>query len=485
MTITVVGSLLALAACGDDSASTGDDAGLAPPRPIEVAGSGGGATAGRVAAESADMSVMPWFGNVEYVLGPDFPALPTSSTGYEYPAGVTVTEEAVRELAAALGIEGEPVPGQGADIDGLAWRVGPDDGSAPSLTVSADTQGSWYASSAWGRDVAVGCAQAVDEEGNPVGEPCPEPEPPVGVPTQAEATELATELLTALGLDPATVELEVYADEWSASATVWPLLDGLRSPVAWGFGWGGDAVLQWANGALNDPIATGPFTLVDLDTALTRLDEQGGWWGGIARGGLAGGIEPMPLDAGVPEPAPIDPAVDPAVSDPAVEPGSEPETITVTLVGVEADLWWAWEPDGSVWLLPAYRFLDADGIGYTVPAVTDEYVTQAPVPDTTVPATDVPPPAETTAPPASTPPTVPAETVPAASVPTEPTVPAELDALVGLEVEAATAAATELGYELRVARLDGEDLALTMDFVENRANVAVEGGLPKLAPGDR
>jgi hypothetical protein len=111
-----------------------------------------------------------------------------------------------------------------------------------------------------------------------------------------------------------------------------------------------------------------------------------------------------------------------------------------------------------------------------VPAVTDDFIAEAPVPDTTVPATEVPP-VETPAPPASTPSTVPVEPVPTDPAPTEPTVPAELETLVGLEVEAATAAATELGYELRIARQDGEDLALTMDFVESRVNVAVEAGV--------
>jgi len=46
----------------------------------------------------------------------------------------------------------------------------------------------------------------------------------------------------------------------------------------------------------------------------------------------------------------------------------------VTLVDVEADLWWVTDIDGSVWLLPAYRFIGDDGGWYTVPAVTDEYL---------------------------------------------------------------------------------------------------------------
>ena len=41
----------------------------------------------------------------------------------------------------------------------------------------------------------------------------------------------------------------------------------------------------------------------------------------------------------------------------------------------------------------------------------------------------------------------------------------------------AQAVADGLGYTLRVVRLDGEDLAVTMDFVEWRVNVAIENGI--------
>jgi hypothetical protein len=480
VTTAVVGSLLVIAACGDDSAPGTAD-GLAAPRPISVAGSGSGSAAsgGKMAAESsADMSIMPVFSNIEYVLADGFPALPTASTGYEYPAGVELSEDAVRTIADALGVAGDPVRGGGATVDGVAWRVGPDDGSAPTVTVSADAQGTWYYSGAWDREAAVGCAQAIDESGNPVGEPCPAPEPPAGVPDEARTEQLATELFASLGLDVTTAEIDVYADEWSASASASPVLGDVRAPISWGVGYGGDEVLQWANGVLLDPIATGPFELVDVDTALARLDEQGGWWGGYGRGAVG---EPMPLDAGVPEPAPIDPAVDPAVSGPAVEPGApldepvEPETITVTLVGVEADLWWVSEPDGSVWLLPAYRFLDADGGMYTVPAVSDTYLETAPVPDTVTPVTEVPLPDPAVPPTSELPP---ATTAPAPVDPPAPSttlLPDGLDEIFGAPVAEATALATERGYELRVVRLDGEDLLVTEDFVENRLNVAVEG----------
>jgi hypothetical protein len=47
----------------------------------------------------------------------------------------------------------------------------------------------------------------------------------------------------------------------------------------------------------------------------------------------------------------------------------------------------------------------------------------------------------------------------------------------GLSLDEATKLAESQGWIVRVAREDGVDLALTMDFVDNRLNVAVEGGV--------
>jgi hypothetical protein len=49
--------------------------------------------------------------------------------------------------------------------------------------------------------------------------------------------------------------------------------------------------------------------------------------------------------------------------------------------------------------------------------------------------------------------------------------------VVGLSVEEAETAAEEAGFTVRIARQDGEDLALTMDFIPNRVNVEVEDGV--------
>lgn len=49
--------------------------------------------------------------------------------------------------------------------------------------------------------------------------------------------------------------------------------------------------------------------------------------------------------------------------------------------------------------------------------------------------------------------------------------------IVGLPLDEATEAAEAEGFVLRTAREDGEDLALTMDFVPNRVNVEVTDGV--------
>ncbi len=50
----------------------------------------------------------------------------------------------------------------------------------------------------------------------------------------------------------------------------------------------------------------------------------------------------------------------------------------------------------------------------------------------------------------------------------------EVPDVVGDSVEDATATLEAAGFTLRVVQRDGEDLAVTADFIDNRVNVAVE-----------
>jgi hypothetical protein len=509
--ITALGftaAAIALTSCGQAS-DEGAGSLLQPPQPVTVVDAPGGAAEGRLASDAA-ISAMPAFVGFTFEAGPDLPALPANSTGYQYPPGATVDAARVAEVASALGVEGDPVPGGGADVDGLSWRVGPDDGSAPTITIGADPQLNLNYSQAWSDSVGVGCAVAV--EGGPASggaatdvvtetpapdssptdvtttdpasgpatpvEPpqrCVEQEPPANVPSADEAEALAGGVLEAVGLDPAEFEFETYADEWAASVTAWSRLDGVRSPIAWGFGFGENAELQWMNGTLATPVATGPYPLIGLDEALERLDEQNGWMGrgGVLMDDVAVGVDPassgaveLPVEVTVPaESAPQEGETTPPDSLPVVEPlpvetvpvdsvPVEVPTEVATLVDVRADLWWAWDDDGSVWLLPAYTFTDTEGRVFTVAAVTDEFLIIA---DPVL-----------------------VDPMPLDPMPVEP-LPGELpapdtSAIIGLGVDDATKVLEGQGVTLRVVIGDGAALAVTDDFSTSRVNVEVADG---------
>jgi hypothetical protein len=519
-------AILMLAACGsDESVSPATDPALQPPVAVNVVGSGGGdaQATSMEAAQDADASatasdrstgLMPAFGGYVFEAGEGLPALPTNSTGYHFPAGATVDAADVARIAAALGVEGEPQPAT-ADSAYL-WRVGPDDGTAPALFVNNDGQLSWSYSIAWATTAVAGCAvsegggsdpgvptdvdatvqepasdPAVDaavqeptsddlavdaavqeptsdpavEQPIPIDE-CLTPEPPAGVPTADEAATRANELLAALGEDPVAFELETYADEWSASVTAFTTLDGVRWPSGYGFGFGAEGALQWASGSLAEPIATGPYPLVDLDAAIARLSEQNGMWS-------YGGGDVLAVDAQETEApaAPDEVARDKTADDVLTLPAptddtavsTPPEPIVATLVDVKADLWWVWDADNSVWLLPAYTFTDTEGNVFTVPAVTDEFMI-------VVEPTIEPQPAEPIDPVVVDPPTSDPTTTGVAAGD-----PAVLDEFVGVPLPEFEEIATRYGFTTRVARQDGVDQPMTMDFSETRVNVAVEG----------
>lgn len=487
---TALAAVLVLGACGgtDDEAapeppadtSEAADGDLRPPTPIELtSGGSGNATDGRVANASVegalaeDMMIAPWF-DIEYVLGDGLVA-PTDDTGYVYDATAEPTADQVAQLAAALGVVGEPVLID--DGYSTSWRVGPDDGSAASLWVSGDAQQWWNYNSAWadqGDAVREACAVSVDSEGNETVEDCPEPEPPSGVLAADQAEQRARELLVAIGVDPATVELETYADEWFASVTANDTTDARVAINSWNFGFGAEGVLQYAGGSLATPQPVGPYPLIDVAAAFERLQDQS-WAGFMTRGldtPMLATDDAATSDIAVAEPAPVEPgdvAVDPMPVEPPVD-GSIPEmeTITVTLVDVQADLWWAWDADGTVWLLPAYRFIGDDGGWYTVPAVTEEYLI---APTTAAPAVDpTPEPVDPTEP---TDEETPEPAPPADEEDPVPGIPAELDEAVGLPLPEFTAVARSVGFTTRVSTLDGEPQDLTMDEVPTRVNVSV------------
>ena len=286
------------------------------------------------------------------------------------------------------------------------------------------------------------------------------------MPTKDAAEQRARDLLVAAGEDPAAYRFETYADEWFASVTAVQRLDAGIDGRRWDFGFGAEGVLQYASGQLADAARVGPYPLVDLATAIARLNDQTGFWGGYSGGGIAVDTPAAGPDVAVdvPEGSVTDGI---AVGEPAPT-GSipAPEPITVTLVDVQADVWWAWDVDGSVWLLPAYRFIGDDGGWYTVPAVTDEFLIQVEPPVTE---------------PLPMPEPLPGETVPGAPTPapdappvtTADFVTTDFDDLVGRPLVEFVELAAERGADTRIVIRDGAGLDTTADFNPSRVNVEV------------
>lgn len=514
-------AVLVLGACGSDD-STADDSvpavsdssdsgGMMAPRPVRTSGAGGG-TAMSASAEAAPASdrmatdMMAPYRIATFVAGEGLPALPTDDVGYLFEAGATVTAEQVGELAAALGVAGEPQ--QVDDGFSVFWRVGPDDGTAPSLFVSQDAQLNWNYSGAWANaQVMSGCAvaepgvaidPAVGTAGDDVAAPppdtaivdeCVEPEPPANVPSAAEAEARARDLMVALGLDPETFTLEPYADEWSASVGAVEQIDGSFPGRRIDVTYGAEGALQYAGGQLAVPVAVGPYDLIDLDTALARLNDPTGFYTGYGSIGLERSMMDTAVASDVAVAPAAEPAVEPPVSDVAggstgssgssgsgtapvdampvdpmpVDTVPAPEEVTVTLVDVVADVWWTWDVDGSVWLLPAYRFTGDDNGTYVVPAVTDEFLVQVPVEEVPMPET-VPAPEP-----------MPVETAPGQPpATTADFVTTDFDDLVGLPLDQFTEQAKGRGAETRVVLQDGESLAVTADFSPSRVNVEAD-----------
>jgi hypothetical protein len=333
------GVLAAVAvAAGALAATSGGGEDSTPPLlPIAL----GSPATGRQAEGAAD-SMLAW---VTYVPGDALPALGGEAPAYKLSG--TVDEAQVQALAAALGLEGEPV-----QQDGM-WSVTGADGAV--LQVSEGAGATWWYS-AVSPDVPLGrpntgvaeeeCAAVSSEDGTvtecafphwvdpdcvtPEGgidacvpattlapmppEDCPpsascavlevapvdcaeveagdcpgRTAPPADLPSEDEAREIALALLAATGLETADAVVTVDGpfDAWYVS--VEPAIDGTPSGLLANVAVGSGGTVASAGGYLGTPERLGSYPLLDTRAAIDRLNEQlgdGGWFAyspGVAR----------------------------------------------------------------------------------------------------------------------------------------------------------------------------------------------------------
>lgn len=496
---------LGATACGSDSGS------------LPVIRLGAGSSPENAAADVATSDRMSMIAWIEYELGADLPPLDDDAEGWSLRAEVTTST--VRDLARVFDVPGDVVE-QPADRGG-GWMVGEQDGSTPSLWVSSDGVGWWSYSQAWNDMRApVACVDPVDPSGNtgssagggisgkgggsdvpatgevapdqpavsgespPVVDPpaCAEPEPPQNVPNANEAEDMFGALLSDLGVSGDDLTIESSADQWGAWVNATRRIDGMPSPLSWSASYGENGELTYAGGTLAEPTSIGDVPRIGTAAAFERLTStDGGWWNVAPLAASTGGAAAVASDvardstggsaaasSAVPAPG-SDVQIDPAIDPMPVAPG---EPITATIVDVEPSLWSVWDVDQTVWLLPAYDFIDTNGARYTVPAVPDDMIDSSAVDAAAVPpATDI-----TAAPPESiTPPEAPMTSDPATDF------PGGVDALIGETEADATAAVEAAGFTARVVERDGESFPITMDYRVDRVNLTVQDGLVTVA----
>lgn len=362
---------------------------------IPAGGLGGGTIAGAETTFSADSKIAPsaagdmamtvdgryWVPPIiNYLVETDLAGLGGTGTAWRFPTGVTPDKARIEALAEVLGLTGE------VRTTEYGWEVIDGDRS---LSVSNDAMGSWWYSApspnmwvcaAVEPAVADPAVSGPADEGSVEGEavpdpaidPCPEPTPPTGLPAADEAQRQAQALFDAAGFGDLALTTNAY--EWGVDVNGMPSYGNVPGDIGFYVGFGQDAAITYAGGYLNRPVEVGDYPLIDGQAAIDRLKDGGGFGvAAYARDSLAA------TDVGVAMPAPDAPVE--CVTDPCEPaPPAEPEVIDIRLTGVTKVLMQWWSADGTVWLLPAYRFTDPDGAWYPVLAVTDEYLPAQPEP---------------------------------------------------------------------------------------------------------
>ncbi len=294
---------------------------------------------------AADLSYPSGFGrNAFHASGLSNTAGAAAAYAFDAPAASDAAD--VSELAAALGVEGEPVLADGA------WTVGPQDGTAPTLWVSLDGTMSFSYSDP-GRDPWA-CEVGTDV--------C---EPTGGLPSEDAAIETLRGLLASAGRDPGAYEFssETWEGAVTRTASAWPVVDGQRVDTGWSVEVTDDGLYS-AYGALAELVPLGEYPVVSEQEAFERLSDP--------RFGAQMTIMPFAVREHVTDDVAewVPPTEPPAVP----SPGSALSWPVNDVDIVEARLGLAsqWQADGSVLVVPAYEFTDADGGAWSVVAIADE-----------------------------------------------------------------------------------------------------------------
>lgn len=277
-----------------------------------------------------------------------------AASAYTFDARAASNADKVAALAAALGIGGK------AELKDGAWMVGPQDGTAPYLSVGLDGMLSFSFTNPLINPWTCGMTkQPVAPDA--VVEPC---DPPSDLPSEDAAIDAMRSIIAAAGRDPGAFQFASDTGEgsYARSAQAWPVVDGQRVDQAWSLELTAAGVYS-ASGALAGIVPLGNYPVVSEQQAFERLSDP-------RFGAQMTGV-PIALrertDTGTSEwVPPTEPPSTPAAGTSLAWPVN-----TVDIVSARLGLASQWQPDGGVLVVPAYEFTDADGGTWSVVAVAD------------------------------------------------------------------------------------------------------------------
>jgi len=460
---------LLLASCG------GNPEASSPPV-LRVSSSSNSVGAALGAPESSSSDRMMWMGRQHFTVSGDLPSLDSAAPSYVLPES-DVTKSELNSLRDVFSIK-DAFVAQDADM-GNGYLAGDyNTGETPVMYVSADAMHYWSYQAPWSNIPSLGCAMPSVEPGDTVSsvEPCATPTPPENVPSGEEAESMFKQMLKDLGLKSKDFIIEIFADEWSASATGYLKIDGVRSPLMWSASYGADSKLAFASGVLAKITPGADYPRIGTAQGIERLnDQQYGWGGPMVRGGVAyNDMAVASSDApsastasetNVGEPVSTEPAILEGTVDSAIEDQEMPVT-EIEIVAVEEELVSLYGADGSIYLVPGYSFLAAEESGYTprylVSALPDEFIEETNVESVSTTPADV----------SGVP--APAPIDPSNPVTDEPNITQEAaDTLLKMSERAATQMAVSNGWEVRVGQRDDEMFMLTKDWIATRVTLTI------------
>lgn len=342
------------------------------------------AATAKLPAGASDMRSSSWFGGRTTFTASGLSDEAAEATAWGFDAASVLSAETAARVAGVLGVSGTPEMQTWG-----AWTVGPQDGSAPNVSLQPDGLASLsYSDPTRDPWSCAAAAQPVPAQGatpegavvDPVAPDCTQATTPG--PADADAIASAEAVLRSLGIDPSGYELAVAESGSDAvtAVTAELVLDGQRSGVTWNLSFVADG-LQSLFGSLAPVVDLGTYPVIGAASAVDRLSDPrfGSVGGGVmplaaADDAAASAAAPRSGDtAASAASAPLVAADAPTVPPTPTAGGAIPWPVTqVTLTSARLGFALTTTGDGASLLVPAYEFADADGSTWSVIAVADD-----------------------------------------------------------------------------------------------------------------